>query len=126
VTPEAGSIPADTEAVVAESDPVTDHAGRKTAEIIVPDDPEICEGATLGSLATNTYLLGCPAGDPEDPGRSLATSRSRPEVESDDGGEDLSRAEVPETDPGREEPLDLTRRHEGQYAIEDQEDGEAR
>jgi hypothetical protein len=126
VTPEAGSIPADTEAAVALSEPGPDHAGRKTAEIGVPDDREIGEEATLGSLATATYLIVCPAGDPDDPGRSVATSGSRPEVESDEGGEEMSRAEVPELDLAGDEPVDRPRRLEEPRAIGDQEDEEAR
>jgi hypothetical protein len=126
VTSEAGSIPADTEAAVVESDPVTDHAGGKTAEIIVPDDPEIGRGAILGSLATTTYLIGCPPGDPEDPGSSLATSGMRLEGESDDSGEEMSRAEVPERDLAGDESVDRPRRLEEPRAIGDQEDEEAR
>jgi hypothetical protein len=60
VTPEAGSIPADTEAAVAESEPGVDHADRNTAEIVVPDDRAIGEEAILESIATTTYLIGCP------------------------------------------------------------------
>src|SRR5262249_44701368 len=96
VTPKAGSIPADTEAAVSESEPEVDHADRITAETVVPDDREIGEEAILGSLATTTHLIGCPSGDLDDPGSSLATSGTRPEVESDDGGEELFRAEMPE------------------------------
>jgi hypothetical protein len=125
-TSAAGSIPADTEAAVALSEPGPDHAGRNTAEIVVPDDREIGEEATLGSLATATYLIVCPAGDPDDPGRSLATSGTRPEGESDGSGEHMFRAEMPVMDAGWDEPLDRPRRHEGQVAIEDQEDEDSR
>jgi hypothetical protein len=125
-TPETGSIPADADADVSGSEVGASHAERDTAETGVPTDREIGEEPIAGSLATTTDLIGCPSGDPDDPGSSLATSGTRPEVESDDSGEDMFRAEMPEIHLGRDEPVDLPRRHQEQRPIEDQEDDEAR
>src|SRR5262245_47373591 len=55
-----------------------------------------------------------------------APSGSGAEVEPDDRREEVPWAEVPEMDPGRDEPVELARRHELQRAIPDQEDEEAR
>jgi hypothetical protein len=126
VTPDAGSIPADTETAVAEPEPEVNDDDKDAAQTGVPEVQEIGEEATSGALATTMFLIGCPSGDPDDPGSSLATSGTRPERESDDRGGDMFRTEMPEMDLGRDEPFDLARRHEEHQAIRDQEDAEDR
>jgi hypothetical protein len=126
VTPDAGSIPAETETAVAEPEPEVNDDDKDAARTGVPEVQEIGEEATSGAPATTTFLIGCPSGDPDDPGRSLVTSGAGAEVESDDSGEEMFRAEMPEMDLGWDEPVDLPRRHEEHQAIQDQEDEEDR
>jgi hypothetical protein len=111
VTPEAGSIPAASDADVPGSEIGARPTERDTAETAVPGDREIGEGAITGSLAT-TYLIGSPSGDPEDPGRSPPMSGAGAEVEPDDRREEMFRAEMPEMDPRRDETVDPRRRHD--------------
>ncbi len=59
-------------------------------------------------------------------GSSPPRSGAGAEVEPDDRRQEMFRAEMPEMDPGRDEPIDLARRHDLQQATEDQEDEEAR
>jgi hypothetical protein len=126
VTPDAGSIPAETETAVAEPEPEVNDDEKDATRAGVPEVQEIGEEATSGAPATTKFLIGCPSGDPDDPGNSLATSGTRPEGESDDSGEDLFRTEMPEMDLGWDEPFDPARRHEEHQAIRDQEDAEDR
>jgi hypothetical protein len=121
-TSDAGSNPAETETAVAEPEPEVNDDDKDAARTGVPEVQEIGEEATSGAPATTTFLIGCPSGDPDDPGRSLATSGTRPEIEPDDHGGDMFRTEMPEMDPGWDEPFDLARRHEEHRAIRDQED----
>jgi hypothetical protein len=111
LTPDAGSIPNDADSIVVEPEPGRNHAVGNAPQTGVPGDGEIPERSIAGSLATTTYLIGRPSGDPDDPGSSPPTSVTRPEVDSDDRGEDMFRAERSEMDLGREEPIDLTRPH---------------
>jgi hypothetical protein len=58
--------------------------------------------------------------------QTVVPSGAGPEIEADDRGEEMLRAESPEMDLGWEELVDLGRRHEEQQAIQDQEDEQAR
>src|SRR5262249_15111345 len=60
VTPDAGSIPAETETAVAEPEPEVNDNDKDAARTGVPADREIGGEPIAGSLATKTYL--------EDPG----------------------------------------------------------